>query len=73
MSESIKRLSLEGFVMPSRVFCPFGYKEWDEVLNPNKVWSFGSDACAIHLWNEMWRRNDRDKNSSTTRTVYTSD
>jgi len=62
MSESIKRLSLEGFVMPSRVFCPFGYKEWDSVLDPNKVWSFDNDNCAIHLWNEMWRRNERDKN-----------
>lgn len=64
MSESIKRLSLEGFVMPPRIFCPFGYEEWDAVLNPNKIWSFDSDACAIHLWNEMWRRNERDKNQS---------
>lgn len=62
MSESIKRLSLEGFVMPSSVFCPFGYKEWDDVLNPDKVRELANDACAIHLWNEMWRRNGRDKN-----------
>jgi mannosyltransferase OCH1-like enzyme len=64
MSESIKRLSLEGFVMPPRIFCPFGYQEWDAVLNPNKIWNFRSDSYAVHLWNEMWRRNEQDKNES---------
>jgi len=63
MASSIKRLSLERFVMSPQVFCPFGYTEWDEVLNPNKVWDLG-DAYAVHLWNEMWRRNGRDKNQS---------
>jgi mannosyltransferase OCH1-like enzyme len=61
MAESIKRLSLERFVMEPRVFCPFGYTEWDEVIAPDKVWDL-SDAYAVHLWNEMWRRNERDKN-----------
>jgi len=61
MSESIKRFSLEGFVMPSRIFCPFGYQEWGDALNPDKVWDLANDACAIHLWNEMWRRNGQDK------------
>ncbi len=65
MSESIKRLSLESFVMRSWIFCPFGYKEWDAVLNPNKVRNLGgSRTYAIHLWNEMWRRNQKDKNQS---------
>ena len=65
MSESIRRFSLESFVMKSRIFCPFGYKEWDAVLNPNKVWNLGrSRTYAVHLWNEMWRRNERDKNQS---------
>ncbi|MFY9608537.1 MAG: glycosyltransferase [Blastocatellia bacterium] len=65
MSESIKRLSLESFVMRSRIFCPFGYKEWDSVLNPDKAWNLGGRSTyAVHLWNEMWRRNERDKNQS---------
>lgn len=65
MSESIKRLALESFVMRSRVFCPFGYEEWDAVLNPKKVWDLGSPRTyGVHLWNEMWRRNERDKDQS---------
>lgn len=63
MAESIKRLLLDRFVMKPHIFCPFGYAEWDEVLNPNKVWNLG-DAFAVHLWNEMWRRKERDKNQS---------
>lgn len=63
MAESIRRLSLEQFAMRPHIFCPFGYSEWDDVLNPNKVWNLG-DAYAIHLWNEMWRRNERDKHQS---------
>lgn len=65
LSQSIKRLSLESFVMNSRIFCPFGYREWDAVLNPKKVWNLDAgQTYAIHLWNEMWRRNERDKNQS---------
>lgn len=65
LAESIKRLSLESFVMRPRVFCPFEYKEWDSVLNPNKIWNLGaSRTYAVHLWNEIWRRNERDKNQS---------
>jgi hypothetical protein len=63
MAESIRRLSLERFIMKPRVFCPFGYAEWDEVIDPDKVWDL-SDAYAIHLWNEMWRRHGRDKNQT---------
>lgn len=63
MAESVKRLWLDQFVMGPRIFCPFGYAEWNEVLNPNKVWDLG-DAYAIHLWNEMWRRHRQDKNES---------
>lgn len=63
MAESIKGLGLDRFVMRPRIFCPVGYAEWDEVLNPDKVWNL-DDAYAIHLWNEMWRRNEQDKDQS---------
>lgn len=65
MSESIKKLSLENFVMEPQVFCPFGYTEWDVVLNANRIWDLGGDRTyAVHLWNEMWRRNERDKDQA---------
>jgi hypothetical protein len=63
IAKSIKQHLLEHFVMRPRIFCPFGYTEWDEVLDPDKHWDL-DDAYAVHLWNEMWRRNGRDKNQS---------
>jgi hypothetical protein len=34
------------------------------VLDPSCVWCFGDDVYAVHLWNEMWRRNQRDKDET---------
>jgi hypothetical protein len=64
LAESVARHSLESFVMPANVFCPLGYGEWEEVLSPEKVWSFDDETRAVHLWNEMWRRGGRDKNGT---------
>jgi hypothetical protein len=60
IAESIKAHGLDRFVLRPRIFCPVGYAEWDEVLNPDKIRNL-DDSYAIHLWNEMWRRNDQDK------------
>ena len=62
MAECVKRLSLQSFVMSPRMFCPIDYLEWEAVLNPARTWDFTDEVYAVHLWNEMWRRNNRDKN-----------
>jgi len=62
IGEAVRLCSLENFVQPSEVFCPIGYSEWDKVLDPDVVWTFDKTTCAIHLWNEMWRRAGSDKN-----------
>ena len=61
MAESVKKLSVERFVVAPQVFCPISYRDWAAVLDPARVWSFGDDVYAVHLWNEMWRRDGRDK------------
>jgi mannosyltransferase OCH1-like enzyme len=60
IAESIKALGLDRFVVRPRIFCPVEYADWDEVLNSDKILSL-DDSYAIHLWNEMWRRNKQDK------------
>lgn len=55
--------SLESFIQPSDVFCPLGYREWEKLLEPNPDISFSADVFAVHLWNEMWRRSDKNKDS----------
>jgi hypothetical protein len=39
-----------------------GYRDWHQVLDPDIIWQFDEATHAIHLWNEMWRRNQQDKN-----------
>jgi Glycosyltransferase sugar-binding region containing DXD motif/Alpha 1,4-glycosyltransferase conserved region len=64
MAESVDKLSLQRFVMKPGMFCPINYLEWETALNPATIWNFSDDVYAVHLWNEMWRRNKRDKNQA---------
>lgn len=62
MATAISQFSLERYVRRSEVFCPIGYSDWLSILEPNFVWDFREATHAVHLWNEFWRRNGRDKN-----------
>ncbi len=62
MAEAVRRYALEKYVKSHDVFCPLGYEEWYKVLRPDLVWAFSERTYAIHLWNEMWRREGQDKN-----------
>lgn len=62
IGEAVRFCSLENFVQPSEVFCPISYSDWDKVLETGEVWKFDKKTCALHLWNEMWRRAGADKN-----------
>jgi mannosyltransferase OCH1-like enzyme len=61
--EAIRLFSLEKYIKPFNVFCPLGYLDWAKVLDPDANLSFDQTTYAIHLWNEMWRRENRDKNN----------
>jgi len=62
IEDALKLFSLEKYLKPFDAFCPLGYLEWDRVLDPAANLLFGQSTYAVHLWNEMWRRNGRDKN-----------
>lgn len=62
IEEAIKVFSLEKYLKPSHVFCPLGYLEWAKVLDSNANLAFDHSTYAVHLWNEMWRRDNKDKN-----------
>ena len=62
VAEAIGRFSLEDHVKASDAFCPLGWYDWDQVLDPTASISLESPSVAIHLWNEMWRRHGKDKN-----------
>src|SRR5215207_9094142 len=61
LNEAVKSFALEQYVEQPRVFCPFGYLEWEAALDPDARPAFDESTRAVHLWNEMWRRAGRDK------------
>jgi len=63
MREAVKTCSLEKYAKPYRVFCPLGYSEWRQVLDPEMNVLVDQNSYAIHLWNEMWRKINQDKNA----------
>jgi len=44
-------------------FCPVPGCMWYVVLEASVDIRFREEARAIHLWNEMWRRNGADKDA----------
>jgi mannosyltransferase OCH1-like enzyme len=63
MSQAVKDYELESYKQPYYVFCPIVYSEWHKVLEPY-VAAVHKGAYAIHLWNEMWRLANQDKNAT---------
>jgi len=62
LASLVAEFSFDHLVVPFEVFCPIGYERWADVLDPQISWDFSPSTHGIHLWNEMWRQDDRDKN-----------
>jgi hypothetical protein len=62
--------NLAMYAVPKNVFCPVPYFDWwkiisDESDTQNEVCKMINDEVyAVHLWNEMWRLNNVDKNQT---------
>jgi len=60
MDRKVRAYLLEHFVMPSFCFYPINYWEKDQEvseLSSDRSAEIQNKAFAIHLWNEMWRRD----------------
>jgi len=62
VAETVHRFGLERYVRPSRVFCPIGDADWLTIISPRRP-TLPPDALGVHLWNERWRREGRDKDA----------
>jgi hypothetical protein len=56
------RLGMGGFAKPHEWFCPVDPHRWLQIVTPTIFTAISKDTLAVHLWNEMWRRNGLDKN-----------
>ena len=63
LGKALQEYSLQSFVQPWDVFCPIHFSVWEQMLDPGISWELPKRTHAIHLWNELWRRESRDKDA----------
>ncbi|MCP3980091.1 MAG: hypothetical protein GY716_12365 [bacterium] len=63
MTAAVKRFELQKFIQSEEVFCPVGYRDWKRLIDPDLELGFSRSTLAVHFWNEMWRRDEQDKNA----------
>tara|TARA_R100000008_G_scaffold86891_1_gene82492 strand:+ start:8618 stop:9340 length:723 start_codon:yes stop_codon:yes gene_type:complete len=64
VKSSVETFQLQPFVKHFTAFCPIPGALWNIFLNPEVNFNFDDGVYGIHLWNEMWRRAEQDKNAS---------
>lgn len=61
LTNAITKFNLWRYVANSEVFCPVDVRDWYKSFNCDLNMDTLTGAHAVHLWNEMWRRNKVDK------------
>ena len=57
----VEKYNMQGFVKKPAFFCPIPGILWHAFLDGSVDIQFKEETYAVHLWNEMWRRNSIDK------------
>ena len=63
VKEVVRKFALHAFLQDYRTFAPVAHFEWEQILAPGWTAGFPALTCAIHLWNEKWRRGGQDKDA----------
>ena len=61
LEHSVRELNLMSYVLPPEVFSPIVWSEVPEYVRGEKLFVRSPRSHAVHLYNEMWRRNNLDK------------
>lgn len=64
LTEAVIRFNLEEYVVDPDVICPVNWWDGIKLISQPLQDVVTKDTCAIHLWNEIWRRNNADKSIS---------
>lgn len=70
VSTAVEKYGMQSWVEKAETFCPIDWWHWKKSINNSPLLrgeenrKIASANCrAVHLWNEMWRRNGVDKNA----------
>jgi hypothetical protein len=61
MGQAVEKFGMQRYTKSWKTFCPVGFREWTTLLDPDAPDVAGSTA--VHLWHEMWRAANQDKNA----------
>jgi hypothetical protein len=67
---AVEFFKMEDYVKEPHVFCPLGYQHAPLIVQEDLVLDFPEETYAVHLWNEMWRRNGIDKEGDHPNSIY---
>jgi hypothetical protein len=70
LTTAVEKFDLQYYVTRAGIFCPINWWQWKRLISgffivawKEKEKSAIYGSCAVHLWNEMWRRNGVDKDA----------
>ena len=61
LTEAVLKYELQSFVAVPDTFCPIDWWNWKNAIDMPYNPIIFENSFAIHLWNEMWRRNKINK------------
>ena len=68
LTKAVNRFDMLDYMVPYTTFCPVPHWRWRDVTSASPLVRLRlainmklGNACTIHFWNEMWRRNNLDK------------
>lgn len=69
ITTAVNKFRMQGYIAPQGTFFPIDAWQWKQLVNDsfiaNQKWRTAGQSCyAVHLYNDMWRRNNIDKNAS---------
>lgn len=69
LNDAVRRFKLTDYVFSYKTFNPIDWYDWKVIIEGELIKRIKTklklikDVYAIHLWNEMWRRENADKDS----------
>lgn len=61
----VERFGLGRYAEPPATFCPVPWDDWRRLIEADlDPFALGDEVYAVHMWNEMWRRDGEDKEAA---------
>ncbi len=70
LSEAVKNFGLTQYALPCKTFSPIDWWTWQDLISGKLVTRIKTSVIlrkgvyAVHLWNEIWRRENLDKDAT---------